>query len=259
MNLSNLRYLKNLIRLAQNNNPLINVHWRSILRRLAIIPARGGSKRIPGKNIKDFCGKPIICHVIDNAKKSGIFDKIHVSTEDKGIATVVSKLGFHPDFMRPSNLADDHTPLVPVLQYVINKYEDLGEEFDQIWLLMACAPLIRPYDLQQASKTMDSSEGKKALLSVCEYPVPIEWAYQLHENGELKPEKPGMFAIRSQDMDKKYFDAGAFVCFPTDMIKNFTGAGSDQVFIGYVLPKALAIDIDDESDWKLAEAMFRTR
>lgn len=207
------------------------------MRRLAIIPARGGSKRIPRKNVKDFCGKPIICHVIDNAKKSGIFDKIHISTEDQGIAALVGKVGFKPDFMRPIELADDHTPLVPVLKYVIDKYSEFGEEFDQIWLLMACAPLIRPYDIQCAAKAMDGFGGRQAMLAVAEYPVPIEWAYQLKENGQLVPENPGAFATRSQDLKKKHFDVGAFACFPIDVIKNFTGAGSDQVFVGYVLPK----------------------
>lgn len=110
--------------------------------RLAIVPARGGSTRIPEKNIRDFCGKPMIAHILNAARKSGLFEFIHVSTESTHIAEIVQRLGFPIDFPRPGELANDHTPLMPVLKYVVETYQSSGRRFDEIWLLMACAPLI---------------------------------------------------------------------------------------------------------------------
>lgn len=111
-------------------------------KRIAVIPARGGSKRLPGKNIRDFCGGPMIGHILRAARESGLFDVIHVSTEDAEIRTVCTDLGFAPDFERDPALADDVTPILPVLKFVIDTYAEQDKRFDQIWLLMACAPLI---------------------------------------------------------------------------------------------------------------------
>jgi CMP-N-acetylneuraminic acid synthetase len=109
------------------------------MKRIAIIPARGGSKRIPKKNIKDFCGKPIIYYTIDYARKSNLFDVIHVSTDDKEIIEEIAKINCVPRFFRPKNLSDDPTTLVSVLKFVVKKFERLGMKFDEVWLLMACA------------------------------------------------------------------------------------------------------------------------
>ena len=112
-------------------------------RRLAIIPARGGSKRIADKNIRAFCGRPMIAHILDTARASGLFEVIHVSTESPRIASVVEALGFEVHFPRPiAQLADDKTPLMPVLRYVTETFQSRGQTFDEVWLLMACAPLI---------------------------------------------------------------------------------------------------------------------
>src|SRR5450755_2920533 len=106
--------------------------------RLAVIPARGGSKRIPDKNIRMFCGKPMIGHILQAATGSRLFDTIHVSTESQRIADVVESLGYTIDFLRPQHLAGDHTPLMPVLKYAAETYATTGKNFDEIWLLMAC-------------------------------------------------------------------------------------------------------------------------
>jgi pseudaminic acid cytidylyltransferase len=230
-----------------------------MIRRIAIIPARGGSKRIPNKNIRDFCGKPMIAHILQAARESELFDVIHVSTESIHIREVVEDLGFSVDFMRPDKLADDHTPIMPVLRYVTETYASRGQVFDQVWLLMACAPLVRHSDLRQASELFDQSGGGSPVLAISEYPVPIEWAFSRTSDGKLTPVKPGMFAVRSQDLEKKYFDAGVFTVFPTQKVQASEGPGSDNGFIGHVIPKGAAIDIDEESDWTLAEAMYQTR
>ena len=230
-----------------------------MISRIAIIPARGGSKRIPNKNIRDFCGKPMIAHILEVARVSGLFDMIHVSTESQNICTVVEELGFCVDFLRPAELADDQTQIMPVLKYVINTYATKGRVFDQVWLLMACAPFVRSNDLQQAAVMFDRDGGHNSLLAVTEYPVPIEWAFTRSEDGILTYVQEGMFAVRSQDLEKKYYDNGSFAIFPSETAINSRGATSNSRFVGYVLPKGTIIDIDDEEDWTFAEAMYRMR
>lgn len=229
------------------------------MKRLAIIPARGGSKRILNKNIRDFCGQPMITHVLGAARDSGLFSAIHVSTESDSILDVAAGFGFPPEFPRPDELADDHTPIMPVLRHAAQEYVRRGQTFDEIWLLMACAPLVDADDLRKAASLFQASGGQQPLLAVSEYPAPIEWAFSRGENGALTPVQAGMFAVRSQDLEKRYFDAGSFAAFPAARVLESQGAGSDSGFIGYALPKGTAIDIDDEQDWQLAEAIYRVR
>jgi pseudaminic acid cytidylyltransferase len=229
------------------------------MKRLAIIPARGGSKRIPNKNIRDFCGQPMITHVLSAARASGLFTTVHVSTESESIRDVAAQFGFPPDFPRPAELADDHTPIMPVLRYAAQEYANRGVHFDEVWLLMACAPLIDAKDLSTAATLFQQAGSEQPLLAVSEYPAPIEWAFSRGENGALTPVQAGMFAVRSQDLEKRYFDAGSFAVFPASRVLESQGAGSDSGFIGYVLPKGKAIDIDDEQDWQLAEAVYRVK
>lgn len=228
-------------------------------KRIAIIPARGGSKRIPNKNIREFCGKPMIAHILQTARDSGLFDVIHVSTDSEVIRDAVEDLGFNVDFMRPKELADDHTPIMPVLKFVAETYASRGQRFDQVWLLMACAPLLSVSDLRQAAHLFEEAGAESPVLSISEYPAPIEWAFSRAPGGRMTPVQPGMFAVRSQDLGKKYFDAGAFVAFPAQVVERSEGAGSDMGLVGYVLPKERAVDIDDEADWALAEALYRSR
>ena len=229
------------------------------MRRLAIIPARGGSKRIPNKNIRDFCGRPMIAHVLETAHLSELFSVIHVSTENENICEVVTKIGFPPAFRRPKLLAEDHTPIMPVLRHTLEQFTNRGEVFDEVWLLMACAPLIGVKDLQTAAQRFRDAGGDRPLLAVSEYPAPVEWAFRLDCNGELIPLHPGMFATRSQDLEKRYFDSGSFAIFSAQGIFGSCKLGSDQGFIGFVLPKGSNVDIDDEEDWALAETIFRAR
>jgi pseudaminic acid cytidylyltransferase len=229
------------------------------MKRLAIIPARGGSKRIPNKNIRDFCGQPMITHVLGAARASGLFTKVHVSTESESIRDVAAQFGFAPDFPRPAELADDHTPIMPVLRHAAQEYVKRGEDFDEVWLLMACAPLVDAKDLSSAATLFQQAGSEQPLLAVSEYPAPIEWAFSRGENGALTPVQAGKFAVRSQDLEKRYFDAGSFAVFPASRVLESQGAGSDSGFIGYVLPKGTAIDIDDEQDWQLAEAIYRVK
>lgn len=225
-------------------------------KRLAVIPARGGSKRIPNKNIREFSGKPIISYIINAAKESGLFSKIHVSTESDEIANVAAMCNYYPEFMRPIYLADDHTPIMPVLQYVAAEYAKRGFIFDQIWLLMACSPLVGAHDLIEAEDMFRRHGSQAPLQAVSEYPVPIDWAFNLDPDGLLRPVSPGMFAARSQDLPKRYFDAGAFTAYPSSWVIDSIGAGTNENFYGYVLPKWTAVDIDDEADWQFLEKVY---
>jgi pseudaminic acid cytidylyltransferase len=226
-------------------------------RRLAVVPARGGSKRIPNKNIRPFCDRPMIAYVLDAAGRSGLFDEIHVSTDSDEIRAAVQALGVPVPFLRPAELADDATPIMPVLRYVLDAYAQRGRAFDQVWCLMACAPLITPDDLREAATLFDGNGGVAPVLAVAEYPAPVEWAFTRDADGRLAPVQPGMFAASSQELGRKVYDAGAFAVFPAARVGAAEGAGSDAGFVGHVLPRARAVDIDDEADWRLAEALYR--
>lgn len=225
-------------------------------RRIAIIPARGGSKRIPRKNIRDFCGKPMLGHILEAASASGLFATIHVSTEDAEIQQVAARLGHPVHFPRPVELADDHTGIMPVLRQVVQTFQELGQSFDQVVLLMACAPLIDAADLQGAAALFDRWGGTRPVLSVAPYPAPVEWAFARQENGAVHPLHPGKFAIRSQDLHPCYYHTGSFIFFPVERVLR-EGPVTQEGYVGYPLPKWKSVDIDDAEDWELAEALFR--
>lgn len=230
-----------------------------MIRRLAIIPARGGSKRIPNKNIRNFCGQPMISYVLRTIELSSLFTTVHVSTESELVSNVASECGFPPDFSRPAVLADDYTPIMPVLRYVVKTYLERGQSFDEVWSLMACSPLIESEDLISAAKMFQQSESKHPLMTVSEFPVPIEWAFSRNEEGYLTPVQSGMLSARSQDLNKHYYDTGSFCVFPTSRILMSEGPGSDLDFIGFILPKGSTVDIDDQQDWNVAEALYQKK
>lgn len=225
--------------------------------RLAVLPARGGSKRIPRKNVRDFCGRPMLSYPLRAAVESGLFDCVHVSTDDPEVAAVAASLGQAPEFGRPDHLADDHTPLMPVLRYVVEQFQARGRHFDEVWLLMPCAPFVDASELLRASEVMNTHKGTRPLLAVARYPAPVEWAFEMSADQSLVPERPGMFAVRSQDLRPKYFDTGTFVAYPTRLIAESVGAGSESHFVGHEVDSTWVVDIDDEEDWRKAEELFR--
>jgi len=229
------------------------------MNRIAIIPARGGSKRIPQKNIKNFCGRPMISYPIEALKKSNLFDKIHVSTDDKKIKNVVTSLGLKIDFLRPKDLSNDFTPIMPVIKFVVEQYLKMNQTFEEIWIILPCSPFLSSSDLIEASIIFNQNKFSNPLMAIAEYPVPIEWAFDINENGLLSPVKKGNFAIRSQDLKKKYHDAGMFYAYSKDIILNVDYNGSDQNFLPYLISKDKAIDIDDPEDWEYAEKLFKIR
>lgn len=228
-----------------------------MIKRIAIIPARGGSKRIPKKNIKDFCGKPIISYPIEALKESNLFDKIHVSTDDQKIVETVNKFDLEVDFLRPKNISDDHTPIMPVIKYVIDRYLDMNQSFDEIWVIYPCSPLLTSKDLIQASIKFKQDNLSNCLMAVTDYPVPTEWAFEINQEGILNPVNKGAFKIRSQDLKKKYYDAGIFYIYKRDSLLKINSTGSDENFTPYFLSRTKAVDIDDIQDWRFAEKLFK--
>lgn len=224
--------------------------------RIAVLPARGGSKRIPNKNILDFCGKPMIGHPLTAARDSGLFQKIHVSTDSDPIRECVERLGFPVDFKRAKELADDHTPLMPVLQWTLREYAKRGEHYDEVCLILPTSPLLTAEDLLRAHSLFQSAGGEKPVMSIAPYPVPVEWAFRLKPDGELIPREPGKFAIRSQDLGSAYFDAGAFYFYPSKLVLS-DAPPRDEGYLGCALPKDRVCDIDDLEDLKLAEVLFQ--
>ncbi len=224
--------------------------------RLAIIPARGGSKRIPRKNIVDFHGRPIIAHVLETAKQSGLFDRIHVSTDDAEIADVAGEQGMKPDFMRDPALADDYTPLLPVLRWVTERYAERGEKIDSVCLLMATAVLITPEDLIGGYALYDRHGGASAVMAVADFPCPVEWALRLGADGLLSPVQPGFASIRSQDLPEAYYDSGTFIIFPRSALE----ASSIDAIASVAFPIARwkAVDIDGPEDMEMAARLFRS-
>lgn len=229
------------------------------MKRIAVVPARSGSKRISNKNIREFCGKPMLAHVLMAAQTSNLFETIHVSTESKTVYDVAAAYGSPPDFLRPHELADDLTPIMPVLRHVVREYAKRGRNFDEAWVLMACAPLLDSETLIEAAGVLDRHPERSALLAVTEFPAPIQRAYALRADGMLSMAQPEMFPVRSQDLEKHYFDAGSFAAYRTKRVLDSEGAGTSAEFIGFVLPKGSAVDIDEEPDWELAEALYRIK
>src|SRR3546814_67833 len=174
--------------------------------RIAIIPARGGSKRIKDKNIVDFCGKPMISYALEAARASGLFDVIHVSTDSERIAAVADDLGFPVAFLRDPSMAGDHTPLMPVLRWVLERFRDSGREASDVCLLMPCAPLVEAEDLRGAYDAYARSGREIPLLAVVSFPYPVERALALDSEGVLRPKYPDSWHARSQGLAPAYHD-----------------------------------------------------
>ena len=226
------------------------------IRRLVIIPARGKSKRIKNKNIKNFLGKPIIYYTIDSVKKSNLFSKIHVSTDSQKIKKIVEKRGVKIDFMRSGKLSDDYTPLMDVFKFVINKYKNQNIIFDEIWALMPCTPLLDYRDLQKISIFCKKNELKKPVLSISKYSPPIQWSYKKSKK-LLVPINIKYHKKRSQDLPDRYFHSGQFVIFSRNFFNNLKSKKNINNYFGYEMPYYKSIDIDDRSDWELAEIIYK--
>ena len=222
------------------------------IKRLAIIPARGNSKRIKKKNIRNFFKKSIIFSSIDNAKKSKLFHKIHVSTESDEIIKKVLKQGLKVDFKRPKNLSKDDTNLLSVIKYVVKKYNHINLLFDEIWLIYPCAPLTKPKDLTEAAKIFNSSNKKYPLATFREFDAPLDWAFKKNNKIFSNINKKKLLT-KSQNLKKHYYESASFVVYSNDHISKKMIFSN---YYGLVFSKNRAVDIDNEEDWKLAEMLY---
>lgn len=223
--------------------------------KLAIIPARGGSKRIPRKNIKPFGGLPMIAWSIKAAIASHCFDRIIVSTDDAEIAEIAQAHGAEVPFMRPSDLADDYTGTIPVVAHAIEWQNSHGAPVRQACCIYATAPFIRPSDLHRGQQVLQSSRASYAL-SVTSYAFPVQRAVHITPEHRLQMFQPEHVNTRSQDLEEAWHDAGQFYWGQAQawlMREPLLSSSASPV----ILPRHLVQDIDTIEDWERAEWMFK--
>ncbi|MCG7530100.1 pseudaminic acid cytidylyltransferase [Psychrobium sp. MM17-31] len=222
---------------------------------IAIIPARGGSKRIPRKNIKDFCGKPIIAYSIETALESGLFDKVIVSTDDEEIAEVARKYGAECPFMRPKELADDFIGTNAVVKHTVEWYKSCNITISNVCLIYATSPLLTKETLQTAQQQYNNSDCDIVFCAV-EYDFPIWRALKPSSNGNVTPIFEQSINKRSQDLPQAIHDAGQFYWGKPNAFKLDSSIFNEKC-TPYLIPSFRAQDIDTLNDWKKAELAYR--
>ncbi len=223
--------------------------------KVAIIPARGGSKRIPRKNIKPFAGLPIIAHSIKAAQESGVFDRIIVTTDDEEIADIAKAYGAEIPFMRPKELSDDHTATIPVIAHAIRTLQEEGVAIEAACCIYATAPFVRAEDIKSALEAM-IAHRKSYAFPVTTFPFPIWRGVKRDEEGNIEMFWPEHFATRSQDLSEAYHDVGQFYWGTPDAWLSGKPIFSDAATT-IVLPRHLVQDIDTPEDWTRAELMHQ--
>lgn len=223
--------------------------------KLALIPARGGSKRIPRKNIRDFAGKPMIGYAIAAALDSGAFDAVVVSTDDEEIASVSRRLGAEVPFMRPAELADDHTPTVPVIAHAIRTVADLGRNADLVCCIYPGVPLLPPAELRRGLQVLEAPGSRPYVFPVLHFPSPVQRALRRLPDGSTEPLYPQYVNTRTQDLEPAYFDAGQFYWGRSEAWLSGLALHANGTTI--VLSEDSTVDIDRPEDWRRAEALYR--
>lgn len=221
------------------------------MKNIAIIPARGGSKRIPRKNVKSFLGKPILAYSIETALATGLFDEVMVSTDDEEIAKVAREYGANVPFMRTPATANDYATLADVMKEVLTTYKDGGQEFDNACLILATCPMLQSQDIVSAYNRLVSSDFTM-VYPVVIFSYPIWRCLDLAEDGSMKRHWPEFENSRSQDLPKEYHDTGTFYWYKTkEWLANNIQVGGIEV------DETAIQDIDTETDWKLAEMKYK--
>lgn len=223
--------------------------------RVAIIPARGGSKRIPRKNIKPFCGKPIIAYSIEAALESGCFDKVVVSTDDPDIANIARQYGAEVPGLRSAANSDDYAPIVDVILEVVESLERVGESPEYLCCIFATAPFVTGEKIASAYSRL--VEGNfSAVFPVMEFSYPIQRSLEFKEDGSVGMVWPENLLARSQDLPKRYHDSGQYYWVVTEAMKRentlFTRNSS-----GIVISQREAQDVDTLDDWLMAETKYK--
>ena len=223
---------------------------------VAIITARGGSKRIPRKNIRPFLGKPILAYAIDAALTSGLFSEVMVSTEDNEIAEIARQYGATVPFLRQPETADDFATTAAVLHEVLAEYEQRGQVFDYACCLYPTAPFVTPDLLKRAFATLTEKQFD-TVYPVQPFSFPIQRAVRLNDQ-HVQWLQPEYALTRSQDLEPAYHDAGQFYFFRVSAFQQ-----NNQLITGnsgsLIISELEAHDIDTEADWQLAEMKFKLR
>lgn len=222
------------------------------MKRIAIITARGGSKRIPRKNIKEFCGKPILCYSIEAALESGAFDEVMVSTDDEEIAETARKAGAKVPFLRSAETAGDYATTRDVLMEVMRKYLEQGEQYDEMCCIYPTAPFVTADKLKKGIVLLEDS-GADEVCPVVRFSFPPQRCYVLAD-GYLQFKYPEYRNARSQDLEPYYHDCGQFYMYQTESFLN-----KDQrewKLAPIIMPEMEVQDIDNEEDWKIAEIKY---
>lgn len=222
--------------------------------RIAVIPARGGSKRIPRKNIKLFHGKPMIAWSIEAALNSACFDRVIVSTDDEEIAAISVQYGADAPFMRPKNLSDDFTGTIPVINHAITWLRESGIDVDNVCCIYATAPFILPEDLQRGLQALKETNVSYAF-AVTSYAFPIQRALRMTDGGRVEMLNPENFSVRSQDLEEAWHDAGQFYWGKASAWLSEEPLFS-EVSVPILLPRHRVQDIDTPEDWVRAEWLF---
>lgn len=222
---------------------------------LAVIPARGGSKRIPNKNIKEFAGKPLIAYSIKAAQDSGLFDKIMVSTDSEQVARIAKQFGAEVPFIRPEKLSDDIIGTRPVTNHAIKYCIEHFYKPDFTCCIYATAPFLQPTYLQQGFDELQQSAEKCFSFSVTSFPFPIQRSISITDAG-IEPMFPSQINKRSQDLEEAFHDAGQFYWGRTDDYLSTKKIFSPHS-VPIILPRHLVQDIDTPEDWLRAELMYQ--
>ncbi|MBR7887581.1 pseudaminic acid cytidylyltransferase [Marinomonas sp. A79] len=222
---------------------------------IAIIPARGGSKRIPRKNIKLFYGKPMIAYSIEAAKNAGCFDRIIVSTDDDEIANVATRWGAEVPFMRPSGIADDYATTMDVMEHAVNWCVTQGGAVNNVCCLYATAPFVLPKYLLQGLRVLSDNKVQFAF-SATSFAFPIQRAIRLNDEQAVSMFSPEFEQTRSQDLVEAFHDAGQFYWGKAEAYIAHKPIFADHSR-AIVLPRKYVQDIDTQEDWELAEALYK--
>ncbi len=224
------------------------------MKSIAIITARGGSKRIPRKNIKEFCGKPILAYSIEAAIQSGVFDTVMVSTDDREIADIAVKYGAEVPFLRSEKTANDFATTTDVLFEVLDEYEKRGKHYEVGCCIYPTAPFVTGEKLREGVEALTNS-GADTLIPVVPFSYPPQRAMVIRD-GQLLFRQPEYLVSRSQDLETHYHDAGQFYLFYTESYRK-----NGNLLLGKILPLVVSElevqDIDNLTDWEIAEMKYR--
>ncbi len=216
---------------------------------VAVITARGGSKRIPRKNIKEFMGKPMLAYAVEAAVNSKVFDEVMVSTDDVEIAEIAKQFCAKVPFMRSEKTANDFATTADVLEEVVSEYKKRGKTFDELCCIYPCVPFLTADVIKNAYEKFKTS-GADRLTPVVKYSFPIQRAFKLNEQGLLEYREPENAPKRSQDLEPMYHDVGMFYFYKTEKMN------SDNIAM-LEMDEAMVQDIDNDSDWQMAEMKYR--